>query len=119
MKLISVVMEPNPTEPPAVESASEQEMAALQVVQAMVTDSVKTAMSSVAHELLEAVDRRIAAQTEAVSPRTGLGESSMGVVSLPSGGQLRSTASLASMPVLSAGTLPAMASCGWIELSTT
>lgn len=50
------------------------------------------------------------AQTAA--PRTGPGESSMGVVRLPSGGQLPSTAGLASMPVLSAGNLPVTASSG-------
>ena len=105
IKLVSAVMVTNPTEPRAVESATEQGMAVLQVVQAMVADSMKTAMSSVTHELLEAVDRHIAAQTAAAAPRTGPGESSMGIVSLPSVRQLPSTASLVSMPVLSAGTV--------------
>ena len=43
----------------------------------------------------------------------------MGVVSLPRCGQLPSTASLASMPVLLAGTLPVMASSSEVDLSTT
>ena len=53
-------METNPAEPPAVESATEQGIAVLQVVQGMVADPVKAAMSSSTHELLEVVQGMVA-----------------------------------------------------------
>ena len=80
--------------------------------QAVVAESMKIALSSISQDLLDAVDRRIAAQlAQATTPTSGrTGESSSGVHSLPVSGQLPATASLSSMPVISTGIQPAMTS---------
>ena len=101
------------TEAPSTQSSvSEQGMTALQVVQAVVADSMKTALSSLSQDLLDTVDRRIAAQlAQATTPTSGrTGESSSGVHSMLVSGQLPVTASLSSMPVISMGVQPAMTS---------
>ena len=108
-------METNPEEAPGQESAADLGMVALQVMQALVTESVETAMSVITHELLEVVDRCIAmhaapAMTSTASRASS--ESSRGLVSLPSGGQLPPTASLPSMSVVSIGAQPATISSG-------
>ena len=95
-----------PDDAPAQDPAAEQGLAALQVVQALVTESFKTAMVSLSHELMEAVDRWIAAQLAPTSTPTASrasGESSIGVVNLPSSGKLPPTASLTSMLTVSKG----------------
>ena len=74
-----------PDDAPAQDPATEQGLAALQVVQTLVTESFKTAMASLSHELMEAVDRRIATQlapTSTPMASRASGESSMGVVNL-------------------------------------
>lgn len=108
-------MENNPEDAPSQECSADQGMAAVQVVQALVAESVKTAMSGITQELLEAVDRRIAAHADAAATSTAhrtSGESGRGVASLPSGGQLPPTVSLASMPVVPTGAQPATVSSG-------
>lgn len=66
-------MEANPEDAPAQDPPT------------LVTESFKTAMASLSHELMEAVDRRIAAQLAPTSTPTASrasGESSIGVVNL-------------------------------------
>ena len=63
-------MENNPEDAPSQESSTDQGMAAVQVVQALVAESVKTAMLGITLELLEAVDKRIATHTDAVVTST-------------------------------------------------
>ena len=85
IKLLSVAMEANPDDAPAQDPATEQGLAALQVVQTLVTESFKTAMASLSHELMEVVDRWIAAQlvpTSTPMASRASGESSIGVVNL-------------------------------------
>ena len=65
-------MEGTPEAPSAQSSVTEQGTMALQVVQAVVTDSMKTALSSLSQDLLDAVNRRIAAQlAQATTPTSG------------------------------------------------
>ena len=63
-------METNPEEAPGQESAADLGMVALQVMQALVTESVKTAMSVITNELLEVVDRCIAMHAAPVTTST-------------------------------------------------
>ena len=89
-------MSPNDTL--AQESPADQGLAALQMVQTLVAESVKSAMSSVTTELLEA-DRHMSTSS-ATGPS---GESGSRVACLPSDGQLPPAASLANMPVVPLG----------------
>ena len=115
MRATICLMETNPEEAPRQESAADQGMVALQVVQALATESVNTAMSVITNELLEVVDRCIAVHMAPATTSTASrasSESSRGLVSLPSDGQLPSTASLPSMSVVSIGVQPATISSG-------
>ena len=103
-------MENSLEDAPSQESSADQGMAEVQVVQALVAESVKTAMSGINQKLLEAVDRCIAVHTDAAATSTASrmsGESGREVASLPSGRQLPPTVSLASMPVVPTGAQPA------------
>lgn len=102
-------MATNPPEVPSLkgtvggqESAEDQRQTALCAVQAMIAESVKTAVVGVTQELMKAVDEKLAMQssTPASTTMSGTLPSTGGSISLPSGGQMSSSGAMAGIPVV-------------------
>lgn len=96
------------------ESAEDQNQAAVRVVQAMIVESVKSAVAGATQEILKVVEEKLSAQSPAATTTTATGALpvSGGASSLPSGGQIPPAAGWAGISVLStapstwSGTVP-------------
>ena len=93
------------------ESLTEENRRALHLVQALVSDTLRSAISSATQEILQVVDQRFAAQAATTNNPASDGALTVcsgGVASMPNTGQLPLTGALSCIPVMSS--VPVLAS---------